>query len=134
MKLIIEKPKTKRGMSYALQTSLLKEVLEDLQVDNEVLLKYWTPNHFHDGYPIFSCELWLPNQRVNYERYYIQVCPVKSEDKKIVEDLLKQKVLPEFITWLRKIVALPDNSTHFNQGIYFKAFFNNNQVALTSSG
>jgi hypothetical protein len=106
MKLTIEKPKTKREMSYALQSSLLKEVLEDVKIDIDVLLKYWTPNYFYDGYPIFSCELWPPNPRVKFERYYIEVCPVKSEDKKLVEELLKQYVLPEFITWLKRIVAL----------------------------
>lgn len=134
MKLTIDKPKIRKGMSYALQTSLLEEVLTDSKVNIDVLLKYWTPNYFQNGYPIFRCELWPPNSRVNYERYYIEVCPVKSEDKIIVEELLKQKVLPEFITWLKRIVAFPDNSTYLDQKLYFKADFNNNQEALSSSG
>lgn len=133
MKLTIEKPKIRKGMSYALQTSLLQEVLANAAVDIDVLLKYWIPNSFQKGYPIFRCELWPPNASVNYERYYIEVCPVKSEDKTRVEELLKQQVLPEFTTWLKRLVTLPANSTYLGQKHYFKAVFQNDQVALSSA-
>ncbi|PSR54084.1 hypothetical protein AHMF7605_11405 [Adhaeribacter arboris] len=133
MKLTIEKPKIRKGMSYALQTSLLQEALRDFPFDINVLLKYRIPNHFDDKFPIFSCELWPPNPRVDQERYYIVISPIKPEDKKRVEELVKQKVLPEFLTWLKRRVALPDNSTYRDQRHYFKAIFSNDQVALSSS-
>lgn len=117
----IEKPKTKKGLSYVLQSSAITEVFEKLGLDFNVIIRYWTPHKIDTPCYIFECELWLPNQNVNFERYYITIAAVKTEYKLPSKLLIEQEVMPQFIAWLENIIQLPDNSTYFRKKIFFRA-------------
>ena len=133
MNVTIEKPKIRKGLSYVLQTSSLTNALEELHLDIEVIVKYRFYISSGDDYDLINCTLWLPNQRVNYTRYYIEVLAVKTEDKPVIVELINQKILPAFIAWMKKVTALPDDSTILRQRVFFSAVYKNKQFHISSS-
>src|SRR5688500_16704966 len=103
MNFTIEKPKLKKGLSYALKTSILKDAIEESGIDCNIDLNYWSPYDIHVGETILECHYWLPNENVDYDRFYVRAGTVKSENRKVAQELLKEKVIPKFIDWISKI-------------------------------
>jgi hypothetical protein len=130
MRFEIEKPKIRKGLSYALKTSILKDAIDNAGIDYNIHLIYWQTYSIPVGETIFECHYLLPNENVDYDRLYIQAGTVKSEDRKNAETLLKEKVIPKFIDWVSKIQSLPDLSTKLKNKLYFNAIFKDNEVAI----
>ncbi len=130
MRFIIEKPKLQKGLSYVLQTSILKNAVEAAGIDCNIDLNYWNPYRIPVGETILECFYWLPNENVDYDRFYVRAGTVQSENRKIAQELLKEKVIPQFIDWGIKIKLLPANSTLLKHNSYFNAVFKNNAVKL----
>lgn len=94
----IEKPKTWKGLSYVLKSSLLKEAIAENELDCNVHLKYWTPGgDSQTGWSILDGHYWLPNRHVDYARFYIRAGVVPSAIRKEVEVKLGSEALPELI-------------------------------------
>jgi hypothetical protein len=130
MRFTIEKPKLQKGLSYALKTSILKEAIEATGIDCNIDLDYWNPYRIPVGETILECHYWLPNENVDYDRFYIRAGTVKSENRKIAQELLKDEVIPQFIDWLSKIKSLPENSTKLKHNMYFNSVFKDNSVEI----
>ncbi|HEX7870720.1 MAG TPA: hypothetical protein VF455_11475 [Chryseobacterium sp.] len=128
MKFTVDKPKTWKGLSYPLKTSILKDAIDDAKIETTVHLKYWTPQIHEEKYNILECEFWPTSINVNYDRFYIRAGVVKSKDRKLVEDYLKSEVIPKLILFMKSKISLPDNSTKLKQGSYFKAVFTDNKI------
>lgn len=128
MRFSINKPKIKKGLSYALQTSMLKDAIDETGLDCNIDLIYWMPQKISVGETILECFYWLPNENIDYDRFYIRAGTVKSENRKAARELLKEKVIPRFIDWLTKIKSLPSNSTKLKHNMYFNAVFKDNDV------
>ena len=126
----IEKPKLSKGLSYPLQTSMLKDAIEETGIDCNIDLHYWNPNRIPVGETILECFYWLPNENIDYDRFYVRAGTVKSKNRKIAQELLKEKVIPNFIEWIKKIKSLPVNSTKLKHNMYFNAVFKNNEVKI----
>lgn len=129
MKFDIEKPKTRKGLSYVLKTSMLKDILDANNIDCNIHLIYWTPRNIPIGETILECHYWLPNKNVDYDRFYIRAGTVKSESRKVAEKLMKEQVLPKFIDWILHIKSLPATSTLL-ENKYFNAVFKNDKVTI----
>ena len=132
MQFEVEKPKTWKGLSYALKTSLLKEAVEAAGLDCNIILRYWTPQAVLGGDTILECFYWLPNANVAYDRFYIRAGTVKSEKRKAAQDLLIEKVIPKFIAWMLKIKSLPPDTAKLKHNLYFNAVFEDDRVKIFS--
>lgn len=132
MRFEVEKPKTWKGLSYPLKTSLLKDAVEAAEIDCNIILHYWTPQPVPGGDTILQCFYWLPNANVDYDRFYIRAGVVKSEKRKAAQDLLIEKVIPRFIEWMLKIKSLPPDSAKLKPNLYFNAVFEDDEVKIFS--
>lgn len=120
MRFIIEKPKIFKGLCYVLKSSLLKEALEETNLDLNISLNFWTPQKLGS---ILSVEYWFPNENVEYDRFYIRAGAIKSENRKRAEELMNKYVIPDLIIRIKKIKNESINSTKFKQGLFFEATF-----------
>lgn len=132
MRFEVEKPKTWKGLSYALKTSLLKDAVEAAGIDCNIILRYWTPMPVAGGDTILQCFYWLPNANVDHDRFYIRAGTVKSEKRKAAQDLLIEKVIPRFIDWMLKIKSQPPESAKLKHDLYFNAVFEDGKVKIFS--
>ena len=130
MRFDIEKPKIRKGISYVLQTSILKDAIDAAGIDCNIHLIYWNPYRIPVGETILQCLYWLPNENVDYDRFYIRAGTVQSENRKIAQELLKEEAIPKFIDWVMKIKSLPENSTSLKHNSYFNAVFKDNAVKI----
>lgn len=128
MRFTIDKPKIKKGLSYALQTSMLKDAIDETGLDCNIDLHYWMTEKIPIGETILQCFYWLPNENIDYDRFYVRAGTVNSENRKMAQELLKEKVIPRFIDWLTKIKSLPLDSTKLKHNMYFNAVFKNNDI------
>lgn len=126
----VEKPKTWKGYSYPLKTSLLKDAIEKAELDSTFHLKYWTTQLHDETYNILECHFWPASVNVNYDRFYIRAGVVKSQDRKIAEDYLRMEIIPKLIFFMKSKILLPDNSTELKQDSYFKAVFAENKILI----
>jgi hypothetical protein len=130
MRFDIDKPKLRKDLSYALKTSILKDAIDASGIDCNIHLNYWNPYDIPAGETILECFFWLPNENVDYDRFYVRAGTVKSEDRKIAQELLKEKVIPKFIDWIRNTTSQPANSTALKHNAYFNAVFKDSAVTI----
>ena len=116
--MLVEKDKLPKGFSYALKTSKLEEAINEANIETDLHLIYCGPP---SKMPLFAVEFWLPNQNVEYDRFYIRSGVVESGNRKTVEGIVNSKVIPSFIDWALDIISLPINSTKRVHGARFIA-------------
>jgi hypothetical protein len=123
----VEKPPLSEKRSYVLKTSLLDAAVSAAGLNCHIDLKYWTPTV--DG-SILEAEYWLPNDHVPYPRTYVRAGSLPREQRSTAAACLKAAVLPTFIQWLAKVVALPDNSPILLRGPKFVATYQHGAVEV----
>lgn len=129
MNLIVEKPKTWKGLSYVLKTSVLEKALIEAGLDCYVQLVYWTPKQDHKTHcSIIEAHYWYPNNNVPYYRFYIRAGVVPSNERENVEALLSNEVLPKLIQWMQRRVNEDLNST--KRSTYFSASYINGRLVM----
>ena len=109
----IEKGKISKGFTYPLKSSLLAKLMSDAGINVNTHLIF-DRNHVP-----FEAFYWLPNQNVEYERFYIRTGAVQKTDAKIAKEYLVNKVLPEFVCWASELLDLPDNSPKLQEKLHF---------------
>lgn len=128
---IVEKQKTWKGLSYVLKSSILKNAIIEKGLDCYVNLVYWTPQHQlsrKNDCSIIEAEYWEPNHNVDYFRFYIRTGVVPSVERKKVELIFINNVLPKLINWMTmKTNQLP--IARQNQGM-FCAYYRNGQLEI----
>lgn len=130
MEFTIDKPKTWKGLSYPLKTSMLKDAVENAKINGTVHLIYWTPQKYDETYNILECEFWPANKSFDYHRFYIRAGAVKSQDRKLAETFLINDVIPRLITFMQNKISQTSNSTKLEQSSYFKAVFVDNKILI----
>lgn len=93
-----------KGLSHAVQPTALTEALREAGI----LLDVHLIRGPHG--PVFECFFWPPNARNPMERLYIRAGAVKSADAQQAREYVQQVVLPEFVTWVKGLLALPANA------------------------
>ncbi len=116
----VEKPPLSKKRSYVLKTSLLEDAVTAVGLDCHIEVRYWTPTI--DG-SILEAEYWLPNENVSYPRAYVRAGSLPKEQRHDAARSLKTMVLPAFVQWLAKVVALPRNSPILLRGPKFEATY-----------
>lgn len=123
----ISKPKTWKGLSYVLKSSLLINELELNGMDCYVDLNFWTPQQNNrPEWSLIEAEYWLPNSNVDYGRFYIRTGVVPSPDRKVAENIFINEVLLQLVKWMKIQVTIPVNST--NRPGMFYAFYKNGKL------
>ncbi len=123
----ISKPKLPKGRSYPLRASQITEVLTAAHIDAHVDLAFWTPQ---GGESILEAHYWRPNENVPYPRVYLRAGSLPSDQRVAAADALASEVLPAFVVWLKKILALPSNSPALLETLYLNARFIDRRVRL----
>lgn len=129
MRFVIEKPRTKKGLSYIFKYSILKNAIISKNLDCNVHLVYRTPGRNPENdCSLIEAEYWLPNYKVDYYRFYIRTGVVPSPIRKKVEILFINEVLHKLVDWMIFITNQPDNST-IKSG-KFAAFYRNGSLEI----
>lgn len=129
MEFIIEKPKTWKGLSYILKSSILQNAIVSKGLDCYVHLIYMTPQgDNHINCMLINAEYWLPNQNINYCRFYIRTGVVPATERKIVSQILNEEVLPLLLDWMEAQINKPLNSTTLRSGFY--AFYKDSKLVI----
>lgn len=123
----VKKPKLRKGLSYVLKTSLLQEALDQARIDCHVDLKYWTPQ---SGSSVLEAHYWLPNGNVEYPRVYLRAGVVPITERQAALDALRCDILPAFISWLSRIIALPKGSPKLHGDLYFNATYEDGEIGI----
>ena len=113
----IEKQKLPKGLSYALKSSLLEEAFKENKIKTDTHLVFSISDIFFDAH------YWLPNENIDYHRFYIRTGHVQSEKRKEATMFMQESVMPEFIKWAKELVSLPENSTKLSESLYFRRDF-----------
>ena len=127
MRFEIEKPKVRKGFSYALQSSMLKEAIDGGGLDCNVHLVYWTPQLLGS---IVEAHYWLPNENVDYDRFYIRAGVVRAEERAESKAWLSEVAIPELIRRMTFIMQLPTGSNQREAGLFFDALRVNGQFVI----
>ena len=133
MKFDVEKPKTWKGLSYPLKTSMLTDALVKNKIDCNIHLIYWTPQQRDKNYNLLECHYWLANENVDYDRFYIRAGVVKSENRKLAETLLTNEVIPKLIEFIKTKIEQQTNSTIKEKQNYFRATFIENNISISTT-
>jgi hypothetical protein len=124
----VSKPKLAKGLSYVLKTSLLAKVLAGARIDCPVELVYWMPQ---TGGSILEGHYWLPNENVAYPRVYVRAGVVPSASRLAASEALLVSALPQFVSWLQGILALPNDSLALHGTLYFNAAYTEERLVVT---
>ena len=109
----VEKAKSPRGMSYPPKSSVLSEVLSSAAIELETQLVYIAGHIFFDAY------LLPANPNVKYERLYIRAGAVPSTRGYAARQHMEHTVIPEFVAWVKGILAVSFNSPTRQAEQYF---------------
>ncbi|KON78307.1 hypothetical protein [Leptospira kirschneri] len=107
--LTIKREKIPKGFSYSLKTSELIAAYDSAEINTETILNY-SFNH-----PNFRVHFWPSTPNINHERLYIVTGAVPTESAHIARKIMKSKIIPEFIKWIKNLLLLPVNSPIRNQ-------------------
>ena len=90
--------KLPKGQSYPLKPSALEAALTTagISIDTELIR---SPAIIFDAY------FWPPNPNVPYERLFVRIGYVPSEQAQAARDRMDREALPALITWICNILA-----------------------------
>jgi len=112
VKFEVNKPRTWKGLSYILKSSILQNEITARGLDCNVHLIYRTPQGDNQtDWLLFEAEYWMPNQHVDHCRFYIRTGVVPTSQRKKVVDILNNEVLPKLVDWMEIQICKPQNST-----------------------
>lgn len=106
---------------------MLRDAIEEKGIDCNVHLLFWTPQRIGS---VLECYYWLPSDTVQYDRFYIRAGVVLSEERKRVEELLREFAVPELLERMERVKALPNDSTHLKSGVIFDATYEKGVLAI----
>ncbi len=116
----VEKPKLRKGVSYALKIMQLETALVAANLTQHVDLRYWQPL---SGGSILQAYYWLASERIEHGRVYVRAGCISSEQRRDAAAALTNEGLPRFIAWVRSLVAQPTNSPILQKKPFFDATY-----------
>ena len=109
----IEKSQLPKDMSYALKSSVLESALSEAGVGLDTELIHGSSSI------LFDAHFWPPNQNVAHERLYVRAGAVPASVSREARIYIENSVIPEFVAWVKGILALPHNSPVRREQRYF---------------
>ena len=124
----IARPKLAKGRSYVLKTTQLADALAAAGIGWHVDLVYWSPTA---GGSILEGHYWPPNEKVPYPRVHVRAGSVPSTLRPAAAEALRETALPQFVRWVKGLLALPDGSPVLAAQAYFNATLTTEGLAIT---
>lgn len=125
--------KIPKQYAFVLKTNQLEDFMADIDVPVHLFYSgTWSTRYSPVG-EIFHARYCFPDTFYDYTHLSISAGFLLKEDIFAAREELSGVALPEFIIWVKKILALPDDSTYFNQTPYFQANFHNKLLTITKS-
>ena len=129
----VEKEKPSKGLSYAFKTSLIEKFITGASLKHHIYLRYeghYSPRS--EGTLIFRAGYGFPtiNDPNPYASIYTYAVP--ATERKQVAELMESSVLPAFISWMKRLSELPENSPVYNKHLYFEAGYSHGEVQIKS--
>lgn len=109
----IEKSPLPKGMSYVLKSSVLERALSEAGIELDTTLIHGPGGIFFDAH------FWPPNQNVAHERLYVRAGAVQASVAREARAYIDSSVVPEFVAWVKSILALPNNAPVRREQQYF---------------
>lgn len=122
--LTIKKEKIPRGFSYPLKTSELIAAYNSAEINTETILNYSL------NYSNFRVHFWPPNVNINHERLYIVIGAVPTELAYTAREIMKSKIIPDFIKWIKNLLLLPVNSPMRSQSQFWEFEISNTKESI----
>lgn len=120
------KPKIPKGISYVLKTSMLESALEENGLDFHVKLQF----RIHQwGNLIFQSFFTLPKDIIE-KRVFIYAGVVPNNQRKEALELMKTKVLPSYVSWLKEFDNLPTESPIIYKRPLFAVYYLDGEVQI----
>jgi hypothetical protein len=69
---------------------------------------------------VLDAHFWPVSKRIPYERLYIRVGTVQAEEAHAARLFMIEQALPEMVSWIGEVLALPAESPRRNAEHYFK--------------
>jgi len=129
----IKKPKLPREQTYIYKTSQIEKVLNENNIETNVYLNYKRFYQNCDSKCIFNVLYWLPNENVPYDRFYVSIHALKTDDVKLIMSKMNDIALPAFGKWAKNILSLPSNSTKLNHNMSFNVYFENEDIFIIAN-
>jgi hypothetical protein len=90
--------------------------IERIDIANTLLRFVHQKFELHSIETVVGLLYWLPNKNVLYDRVHLVSGVVYSASRVAALEALVSTVLPEFIMWIQTILAVPEESTAWNDG------------------
>jgi len=113
----IEKQKLPKGMSYPLKSSVLKTALDQAGITTDTVLLF-APDHMY-----FEAFFWPPNERIDYERFYIRTGALSAREGGRARELMQRQVILDFLAWAKVLLAKPLNSPIRQKQAHFFRYY-----------
>ena len=124
--------KIPKQYGFVLQTNQIENLMADINIP------------IHLGYSgawitrcasgrIFHAQYRFPNCFHDYTYLDISVGFLLKGEIFSARKELSEVTLPEFVIWVKKIMALPNDSTYFNKTPYFQVNFHNKLLTIVKS-
>jgi len=70
---------------------------------------------------LFDAFFWLPNNRINYPRFYIRIGRVESSSRLDVSKYIEEVEIPKFAEWILMMINFDPQNTLFSnpKNLYF---------------
>ena len=124
----ITKAKIPTKYGFVLKTKQFEDLLKINEINVHIDLHYVYSTQNIGS--IFEALFWLPNDNVPYNRLYIKAGVLSKEEIHQAREKMKEIVLPEFITWIKSILVLPNNSGYNKHNSFFFAKYNDNKLEI----
>ena len=123
--------KIPKQYGFILKTNQLEDLMADIDIPVRLFYRgTWATRSSATG-EIFHARYCFPDRFYDYTHFSISAGSLLKEDVFPARKELSEVALPEFIVWVKNILALQDDCTYFNKTPYFNVVFHNKQLAIT---
>jgi hypothetical protein len=110
----IEKARLPKTLSYPVRSSQVESALAagSIRLDTQLI--------FNISKIFLDAHFWPASRRIPHERLYIRVGTVQAEEAHAARMFMVARALPEMVSWIGKVLALPAQSPVRTTEHYFK--------------
>lgn len=121
VKFDVEKPKTRKGLSYILKSSIVESAMVGRTREIPVYLTFFTPQHFNPtDTSVFEAEYVPATIGGAEDRFHIRIGAVAGADRKQAEQLFLDQAMEPFVKFVEYQVEKTHNSTYSGRGFYVR--------------
>lgn len=125
----ISKNKIPRNHSFVVKTHQIEIMLIDNNIETDVDLRY---GQMHLNGDIFSADYYFPGDRGYLKGIYINADAVLKDKAYIARTHIREKVIPEFVKWIKETEKIDATNVLYHQQPFFRANFNGDEVSIST--